>query len=144
MLTEDEDVEGWLTESKATPLRLLVLLERLPPPEVMVAPQTPPPPGWSAHIDNQAFETVQEPTLESSDEEGPVLQLKRQPATSEAYDQWLEKMRNRRARISRHIQDLMVQKKARFPCPQPGQAGSDSGDGIVESDAEESEAEESA
>ena len=144
MLTEDEDVEGWLTESKATPLRLLVLLERLPPPEVMVAPQTPPPPDWSAHIDNQAFETVQEPTLESSDEEGPVLRLKRRPATSEAYDQRLEKMRNCRARISRHIQDLMAQKKARFPSPQPGQAGSDSGDGIVESDAEESEAEESA
>src|SRR5437588_7086656 len=101
----------------------------------MVAPQTPPPPSWSAHIDNQAFETVQEPTLESTDEEGPVLRLKRRPATSKAYDQRLEKMRNRGACISRYIQDLMVQKKACVPSPQAGQAGSDSGDGIVELDA---------
>ena len=148
VLAEDEDVEGWLTETKATPLRLMVLLERLPPPGVMVAPQTPPPPGWSAHLDNQAFETVQEPTLESSDDEGPILRLKRRPATSEGYDQRLEKLRNRRARISRHIQDLMAQQKERFPSPSPDHTGSASGsasgsDSGSDNNAEESETEES-
>ena len=42
LLTEDEDVEGWLLTSEADLLRLLVILEREPAPGGIIARQPPP------------------------------------------------------------------------------------------------------
>ena len=85
LLTEDEDVLAWLTVSKASPLRLLVLLERLPPEGSTVAPQTPPPPGWT-HIDGSgAGATVEELIEDSGDSDfGPITRQKQRPAKRKA------------------------------------------------------------
>ena len=116
LLTEDEDVEAWLSESKASPLRLLVLLERLPPDGARIAPQTPPPPGWK-HVDNQVFETIDEPTLESSDDDGPIVRQKRRPQSKNAYERRITKLKVRQERLGAHIEDLEAQQKDRFPTP---------------------------
>jgi hypothetical protein len=54
LLTQSEDVEAWLNMTQAKPLLLLVILEPLPPPAGIEAPQTPPPEDWS-HIDNNLY-----------------------------------------------------------------------------------------
>jgi hypothetical protein len=129
LLTEDEDVEGWLLTSKADPLRLLVILEREPAPGGIIAPQTPPPSGWT-HIDNAAFETVQEPSFESSDDDGPVLRTKRRPHTREAYERRIEKLKGRRNRFRDHIRDLEAQMEERFPAEEDNEErdGADGGE----------------
>lgn len=137
-LTTDDDVEAWLNESKAFPLRLMVLLERLPPDGVRLAPQSPPPPGWT-HIDNQAFETVEEPTIESSDEEGPITRTKRRPGTRAAYQKRIERLRDRRARLQRHIEGLRMRQRERFPLPVENNRVAPEGDDEIREKEEEEE-----
>ena len=68
-----------------------------------------------SHIDNAAFETVLQPSLESSDEEGPVLKRQRRPQSKKGYEERLMKLTGHRNRLQDHIRDLRVQMLERFP-----------------------------
>ena len=113
VLYDDEDVEGWLATTQAIPLRLLAILERLPADGETSARQTPPPPGCK-HIDNEAFEALDEP-LDTCDEDGPVTKKRRCPAMKKGYEQRLERLRQRQGRLEDHIKELERQLLDRFP-----------------------------
>jgi hypothetical protein len=125
LLVDDEDVEGWLATTTASPLRLLAILERSAATASASASattdgravsQTPPPRGWK-HIDNEAFGTVDEP-VETSDE-APVTKKRRRPTTRKGYEQRLERRRGRHSRLGEHIAELEGQLHDRFPSPVP-------------------------
>jgi hypothetical protein len=127
MLTQSEDVEAWLDMTEAKPLRLLVILERLPPPAGIEAPQTPPPDDWS-HIDNDAYQTILEPQDASSNDEGPITKRRRLPASEKTFRRRLQKLRLRRNRISEHVAEMEEIFHERFPGPGDGQEGGEEGE----------------
>jgi len=116
LLVDDEDVEGWLATTTASPLRLLAILERSVTTAGRAASQTPPPHGWQ-HIDNEAFGTVDEP-VETSDE-APATKKRRRPTSRKGYEQRLERLRGRQSRLGEHIAELEGQLRNRFPSPVP-------------------------
>jgi len=114
VLLDDEDVEGWLELTQASPLRLLAILERAPSPAGTAARQTPPPTGYR-YIDSEAFETVDEPYDTSEDEEGLATKKRRRPNTRKGYEKRLGRLRRNHERLGAHIEELEGQFRSRFP-----------------------------
>src|SRR5437588_1445178 len=114
VLADDEDVEGWLATSKATPLCLLAILERCGTASGP-ATQTPPPDGWR-HIVSKDFDTIEE-LIESTDEEGLTTSKRRRPTTKTGSRKRLGRLRRLQERVGQHIDELEDQDAHRFRTP---------------------------
>ena len=105
MMTRNEHVEAWLEMSKASPLRLLVNLKRIPPAGALSPPGTPSPEGWTI-VDLEAFDVTLEPVEASSEDEEPVTRKRHMPRTDAGWQSRLRKIQARRDCSIAYIKDL--------------------------------------
>ena len=114
MMTLNGNVESWILMSRSDPLRLMLILARQTAANGLEAPQTPCPDGWS-HIDNEVFETTEEPQDITSGDEGPVTKKQRLPRSDKGWQVRLQGLRNRRDRTVEYINDLEQKYLERHP-----------------------------
>ena len=76
MMMDNEDVESWFELLKASPLRLLAILESKVPEGSLDLPGIPALKGWS-HIDHEQYKTTVQPVDTSSDEDDIPVAKKR-------------------------------------------------------------------